>query len=246
MRSFSITYPQLVAQAVACGFTDGDLARIRATHEVAMGLVDGIYRKQGAPFLCHLVRTASIAMAETRSIDVTLAALVHAAYFLHCFSGSRRRGPRQGDRLFLKGVIGEIAEALVRGYPDLAWNRPGVFDDYAARVDVLDKTTRRLVTMKLCNELEDHLDAAPAFLPLAEDRRRYLRFGKDYVALARALGRDELAADLDEAMERCRSAGIPPALLCDSTGSFELRTRLWLANPIERLGSALRRRRSRR
>jgi hypothetical protein len=209
-------------------------------------LVDGIYREQGVPFLCHLIRTASITLSETHSVDVALAAMLHAVYFLHYFEGSSRRGPRAADRVFLRARIGEHAERLVERYAALVWNEPGMIVAYAEQADRHSSETKELLLMKLANELDDHLDAATAYVETSAGERRYDRFGDEYVALAEALGYELLAADLREALDLCRVTEAPNALVRRSSGSWQLRSRLWQANPIERIGSMLRRLRARR
>jgi hypothetical protein len=246
MKDYAITYPQLMNQAAALGFDEGDLIRLRDGHELAVRLVDGIYRSKGDPFLCHLVRTSSIVMTQTRSIEVIVATMLHAVYFLHYFRGSRRRGPRASDRAFLRDKIGERAESLVNSYPGLPWNETGVLQGYIEAAERHSEQTRNLLLMSLANELEEHLDASSAYLDYTPNQPRYLLLGDDYIELAEALGHGELAADLREAFDLCRRTDVPPALKREAAGSYELRARLFEANPVERLGSALRRARSAR
>jgi hypothetical protein len=232
-------------QAAQLGFDEPELIRLHQAHELATRLVDGLYRTQGVPFLCHLVRAASIIMAETRSIEVILAGMLHAVYFLHYFDGSGRRGPRRSDREFLRRRIGAHAERLVALYAEFPWNEPGVIHGYAEAVREQSAETHELLLMKLANELEDHLDAAPSFVTRADAAPRHARFGAEYVALAAAMGRDALASDLREAFDLCRRTEVSPALSKRRAGSYELRSRLWKANVVERVGAAMRRRKPR-
>lgn len=245
MRDFAITYPQLMNQAARYNLSHPDLIRLRDGHDLAQRLVDGLYRKDGEPFLCHLIRTASIVLAEVegRNLDPVLAALVHAVYFLHYFTGSRRRGPRRSDRAFLRERIGPVAERLVDRYTGFPWGKPDVMRGYISAIDEQSEETRTLILMQLANELEDHLDAAPVFVPPDSGTAHDFSYGDDFVALAEALGRKQLAADLRDALEMCRSARVTPALTQPHHGSYELRDRLWRANVVERVGGALRRRR---
>jgi hypothetical protein len=245
-HQFAITYPQLMNQAAGLGLESRDLVRLHEGHELAVRLVDGIYRKQGVPFLCHLVRTASIVMTETRSVDVILAAMLHAVHFLHYFQGSGRRGPRASDRAFLRDIIGSHAETLVSRYGDFAWNEPGVVRGYAETADQHSAETRELLLMQLANELEDHLDAVTAYLDVSEPGARDASFGAEYIELAEALGHNALALSLNEAFDLCRRTEVPSSVRRQRIGSYELRSRLWKANVVERLGSALRRFRANR
>jgi len=245
VRRYAITHPQLILEAKAVGLPDRDLIRLDQAHELACRLLDGLYRAHGVPFLCHAVRTASIVMAESRSIDAVLAAMLHAVYFLHYFDRSCRRGPRRSDRVFLRERIGVAAERLVDRYAGFPWGTPDIVRGYLEAIDEQSDDARELILMKLANELDDHLDAAPAFVTREGATVHDPSYGAEYVALAAALGRDALASDLREAFDLCRRVDLPPELARAHGGSYELRSRLWKANPVERIGGALRRRRRR-
>ncbi len=68
VRTFALTYPQLMNQAIDMKLAEEDLFHLRKAYELSERLFDGLYRGQHAPFLCHLVRTASILLAEKVSI----------------------------------------------------------------------------------------------------------------------------------------------------------------------------------
>jgi hypothetical protein len=239
MRSFALTYPQLMQQAVRLGLGERDLVRLRRAHELAQGLTDGLYRKQSVPFLCHLIRTASITLAELPAADVVVASLLHAVYFLHVFEGSRRRGPRRTDRELLRGEIGSAAEELITRYGAIAWHDADVLEGYAALQD-RSPETRGLLLMALANELEDRLDAGEAYAGDGGGAAPEPRHAAACLALAEGLGHHELACDLREAFDLGRAAAVAPSLRTGRTGSYEA-TRLWEASPLERLGSWLRR-----
>lgn len=82
MCSFALSYPQIMYQAIAAGSDTDTLIGLRSAHNVAMLLADGVYRAHGQPFLCHLVRTASIVLAEGEPLAVVQTAMIHAAYSL--------------------------------------------------------------------------------------------------------------------------------------------------------------------
>lgn len=226
-------------QAAAAGFADPDLGRLRNAHDLALGLVDGLYRKYSTPFLCHMIRTASITISETRSMDVILAALLHAVYILNTFQGSSRRGPRKSDRELLRERIGPAAEELVAIYTVTPWGRSEVLETYAMNVAGHPPRTRELLLLALANELEDHLDAAEAYAGTAGKDVVDERHAAACLSLAEGLGHTELATDLREAFELCRDASVAPFLKTGRRGSYESE-RLWRANPVERLGDRLR------
>lgn len=245
MRSFAMTYPQLMNQAVAAGFANADLRRLRDAHEFARGLVDGLYRKYSTPFLCHLTRAASITMSETRSTDVVIAALLHAVYFLNTFDGSSRRGPRRSDRDMVRARIGPVAEELITLYGETPWHEPEVLEAHAAKAGSHPPGTQGLLLIVLANELEDHLDTAEAYAGRSGQVVLDERYAAACIALAEELGHPALAADLREAFDLCRNASVPSILRTGRHGSFEAK-RLWRANPLERVGEVLRRYRTSR
>jgi hypothetical protein len=182
-------------------------------------------------------------LRETRELDVMLAALLHAAYFLHTFEGSSRRGPRRADRELLKARLGIEAETLIRIYTETNWDAE-TLARHAQRVDALPSRTRNLLLITLANELEDHLDAAEAYAGHTGSAPVSPRHAEACIALAQGLGHDALALDLREAFELAAHASVAPALRMRREGSYEV-ARLWRANPLERLGAALRRLRAR-
>ena len=175
MRSFALTYPQLMNQAIAVALDTEALVRLRATYELGERLADGVYRPQGEPFLCHLVRTASIVLAEGQPLPVVQAALLHAAYSLRRRVGdANSRGSR---RAWLQKAAGPEVEQLVFAYDQLPWNASAQLKRHVEGFARYDQTTRRVVLLRLANELEDHLDRSAAYastvaLPWRERRAR--------------------------------------------------------------------------
>ncbi|MCP4775053.1 MAG: hypothetical protein GY880_12510 [Planctomycetaceae bacterium] len=245
MRHYALTYQQLIQQAADKGFVDSELVDIRVCYDLAIRLTDGLYRKQTVPFICHLVRTGSIVMYESREPPLVLASMLHAVYFLHLFRGSTRRGPRKKDRHMLRNTIGPEVERLVSDYSQFQWG-PLVAARWSESLDHANERTRQLLVMRLADELEDHLDSAEAFVPRGQFRAEDSTYGQEYAALARSMGRHSLAADFEEAVQINQRARLPAGVLSSHRSSFELRDRLMCANPIERLGSWVRRCRMRR
>jgi len=75
IRPFALTYPQLMQQAQAQGLPAAELARLHRAYDALERLSDGFHRAQGMPFICHLVRTASIVLAERQPVEVVIAAM---------------------------------------------------------------------------------------------------------------------------------------------------------------------------
>ena len=108
----------------------------------------------------------------------------------------------------------------------------------------LPSRTRNLLLIALANELEDHLDAAEAYAGDTGSAPVSPRHAEACIALAERLEHDALALDLREAFELAARASVAPALRTGREGSYEV-ARLWKAHPLERLGAALRRLRTR-
>lgn len=242
-RALAMNYAQLMNQAAGYRLGPTDLLQLRTAHDLAQRLVDGVYRKEGSPFICHLIRTASIVMDEVggRDIEAVSASMLHAVYFLHYFKGSTRRGPRRADRALIREKLSERTERLLDRYGQMPWNEENALKSYAIRAGEVDNELRVLLIMQLSDELEDHLDNAAAYAPTAKANTAYKVFGPLYVEIANGLGHQQLASDLDQAFQACEDSEIHDCLFQEARGSYELRTRLWTANPLERLGAWLRR-----
>jgi hypothetical protein len=221
MRPFALTYPQLVLQAEAHGIEAAGLGRIRQTYEFAEAMADGLYRPQGQPFINHLVRAASITLAEGEALPATLAAMAHSAYELHRFAGTRRRPADGQRRAEVAAKVGDDVEALIWAYHTTPW-RFADLADYAGQVPGYDDLRRRVLVMRVANELEDLLDLAPRFSGAVRPSVEVL------AGLARALGHDVLAQEVEEAGAACAAAALPTGVVRDRHLTYELPSRhLW-------------------
>ena len=203
MRHFALTYPQLVGDLVDAGVDDAGIERAARVYEFAERMADGLYRPQGQPFLCHLVRVASITFAQQPPFPVALAAMVHSSYELHQFRDSRRRPPDRRRRAQVAAAVGADVEELVHGYHDVPWASRASY--HLTRPDDPRGSERFVVMMRLANDLEDLLDAAPRCCTalMVDVAAR--------AAIARRIGCDQLAADLEEAAAACLAAAPIPA-----------------------------------
>jgi hypothetical protein len=249
MRAFALTYPQLCNQALALGLPAGELEQLARACELAERMADGLYRAQGVPFVCHLVRTASILLAEEQPIEVAMAGLLHSAYLLHLFDPARG-APRARERAELERVAGSEAHALVRAYACTPLDTRAALAAQLERLDACDERARRVLLLRLANELEDHLDGGLRYrAPEAGDASGCER-GALLVELAVRLGRPTLAAELRQALADGREAAPPPALqrgrrrAYAGTGGRYARRPLWVRGwkalrrgALSRLGS---------
>jgi hypothetical protein len=222
LRSFALTYPQLIGQGRAQGYPPEDLARIRDGYDFAERMADGVYRPHGQPLITHLVRTGGIALAEQLPTAAVVASMNHAAYEMHKFDDSRRRPESRAHRDELVLALGADAEALVWAYHETPWY--GQAGEYAEGAAALDERTRLVLVLRLANALEDHLDDA---LLYTMPRGKPLEVDEDAIALARALGRDVLADEIESV--RASIIGRPHDELARPYGkTYELPSRhLW-------------------
>lgn len=232
---FALTYPQLARQAAQQGWGDADLARLRLAYELAERMADGLYRAQGMPFLCHLVRTASIVLSAAQPADTVVAALLHSAYMLHCFEGSCRSKLAGTVRRALRRALPAQVEALIAAYNRLPWHDPQALAAYAADPEPLDAQTRQVLLMRLANELEDYLDVGMAYRGGYPFRERLAQRSALLIALAERLGQGPLAAQLRAAFDEHAAAIVPEAAQRGRRHAYELPCRRWAqAGTVER------------
>jgi nucleoside-diphosphate-sugar epimerase len=245
VRTYALTYPQLVRQATAAGWSSGDLRRLRSAYDVAHRLFDGIYRSGGHPLVCHTVRTASIVLAEGQAPDLVVVALVHAAYERHRYDGTSRDRPGRRLRAQLQREIGATDEALVWRYHLLDrsdWGgRP---DAYRHLLDEQPDVMRPVLVLRVANELEDHLDLGRAHRD-APYRDRVAEFGPAMVELARVLDLPVLADELEVAYAEHLDHDVPPAARWNRRRAYELpgrrRSAVAVRRRVRRLGRVARR-----
>jgi (p)ppGpp synthase/HD superfamily hydrolase len=208
MRSFALTYPQLMNQALAQGLDHESLVCLRRAHDLATEIAGDRYRAQGVPQLCHLIRTASIVLAERQPLPVVLAALLHTADLRQRFDG----GAGASERAALEPALAAEVAALVRRYATSPWYSPGALDEHLARVDGFEDAERHLLVMRLANELEDHLDGAMDFTPAARAQPRHA-VHRQMIALAERLGLPRLADELREVTGAAAARALPPGIV---------------------------------
>jgi hypothetical protein len=216
------------------GRGEPDIVRLRAGHDLAERMADGLYRSQGCAFINHLVRTSSIVMAHGGSVDETLAAMLHSAYMLDCFERSRRRSYRARDRAGLAVGIGGQVEAIVWEYHRLGWGRR---DDIAAHLHQLPTyapVRRSALLVRLANELEDYLDLAVLYRPGYSYQNRIASMGPLCIEMAGQIGVPTLGQELHEAYQATLSARIPAAAVRGHINAYELPRRHYNErNPFE-------------
>lgn len=232
MYRFAQNYPQLMNQAAASGFSDAELIRLHEAFDVALRMADGIYRSQGVPLLNHLTSTASIVLSEGQDSELVTAALLHAAFVLQQFDDNTRSRNLQKRRDDISRQFGNQIEDLVWSYEKMPWYKQGALDQWLAGLDTHDSKARRLLTLRLANELDDNLDNAVGYSALEKTGMRSLISLDKCRQLARALGLDLIAAEFTSIIDS-QHAPIDPIRWKRKQG-YQLQDRRWDMSAIER------------
>jgi polysaccharide pyruvyl transferase CsaB len=236
MRDYALTYPQLMSQALAAGYDTAALQALRRAFDLSEAMCDGLYRPSRAPFLCHLVRTSSIALAERAPLRVVQAALLHAAYRLDGFTGSRRRRAGTARRAQLRRSFGAEVEALLWAYQQHPWYRREAVEAHLERLAAYGPVQRAALLIRLADELEDCLDLALAYAGTPDAQPRVGDYGLACVQLAERLDHPDLARDLAEAFDQLRKSRLPEVVLLGRSLSYERpRSHLWESTLPERM-----------
>lgn len=228
-QEFALTYPQLMNQAIRQKLTEGELFRLRRAYDLTEELVDGFYRAQSVPFICHLVRTASIVLAEGQPIHVVIAALLHAAYTFGQFEDGICGKAATAHRQKLERVIGSEAESLVYAYDPFLLHGPEILETHLKQCETYDAVKRSLLIMRLANELEDHLDLGMAYHSDSSFHKRVEAYSDQLIVLAEKLGLSVIAQGLQESFQRQlqASGSLPGEVVRNHKNSYEQSERVW-------------------
>ena len=213
MRSFALTFPQLMNQALAEHGDEPSLARLRGAYGLAMEFFDGCYRAQQVPFICHLVRTASIVLAQKQPVETVAAALLHSGYMFG--APDSRRNP-------LKQKLGDSVERLVSTYTKFPWRQEGAIETHLKNFSGFSSEEKQVLAIRLANELEDHLHDAMVYRGAFPYQEWIKTRGKNIVELARRMEFSELARELEEAFRATLLRRLPEAVQSHCRDAYEL------------------------
>ncbi len=235
MKQFAMTYPQLMNQAIDLGLSTNDLEQLAKAHQFAHKMSDGIYRAQGVPLLCHLIRTASIILNENKPLHVVIAMLLHAAYTLSFFKGSTRQRPRQSHRKLLQSEFGHEIENLIWNYTYVSWYSSEAINAHIEQIDNYSAEMQEILLMRLANEIEDYLDMAMSFTCSDRIECRINTYGRQCVELARRLNAPKFAGYISDICTAYENIRLPEEVMLNETAGYELpRKRWWEASLLER------------
>ena len=209
---FAQTNVQLYNQLIRDGCTAGDLTLIRRAYELAVPLFTGLYRPSGKTFMDHVVGTASIIQEVQGKPALTAAGLLHSAYshgdfgFAGCVS-ARVRSKRMAE------AVGDEVEAYVRMYDELSWSSRRA-RELQEQIDDMTPAWRDVVSLRVANELEDHLNGGTLYCYNAARHKNKLEERREMLSdLACRLGSTELQNEIDRVFAECSSQPLAPELL---------------------------------
>jgi hypothetical protein len=153
---------QLYRQLIDAGWSEPDLLRARAAHDLSSELFAGCYRPSNKTFIAHLVGTASALAAWGEPPDTVLAGLLHSSYLYGDFGdGTWGVGPEK--RRLLRDRVGEDAERLVNEYTSTDHL---VLQDCWQELRETGSVSRRTsAIIRLADLCDECRDAGPLYTP---------------------------------------------------------------------------------
>ncbi len=239
MYRFAQNYPQLINEATLARFSAIELTAIQRAFVMAQSMSHGFYRASGIPLLNHLVSTASIVLADTRGPTPVLLALLHAAYVLHRFDNSTVSPNLAKRRKDIRREFGPYIENQLWNYQNMLWYQNSAVQDYLRRSKELDEDTRLLLTVRLANELDDHLDDAMSLTDLKHVDRTTSDFLDSCRLLAIELNLPVIASELETLIkaqaERATSVDAPARPGWNRVEGYEFHHPIWRMSALEKV-----------
>jgi hypothetical protein len=206
-HGYAQTFPQLGNQVLTLA-TRQDQERLGKAYQLALRIFGNCFRASGKPFIAHGIGTASIALRHGGGIELMLAGLLHAAY-THGDFGWRWPGD-PAHRAVVRKAVGAEVEAIVHRYAQTRW-RADRIAGWVKPAYALDDPLRKVLFLRLCNELEEHLDLG--LLYCGETKIAEAAGRTAIPELAEMLGQPALAGELRAAMEATASRRIAEELV---------------------------------
>jgi dTDP-4-dehydrorhamnose reductase len=242
VRDYAVTYPQFARQAIATGFDDHALRELRGAFEVAQRHYDGLYRASGQPFLCHMVRTASVLLAEGQPLPLVEAALIHSAYDAHRYEHSTRPWPAPRVRRRLRRDVGSDVEEIVWAFHELEWDRIGTPELELLALARASLQHRAVLALCVANDLENHMDLGLLYRSGRRFKQRIESDGPTIVRMARELGMTVVADELATVFQETLTEPLPVTVRWDRSRGYEIPTRMTTrTSSLARYGGRVRR-----
>jgi len=149
----SQTNLQLYSQMRQAGLPIEAIQQVQKDYETACLLFAPLCRSTGRPFLCHAVGTASAALNEGAELLDIRAALLHAAYKHGRFPDHKKK-KTPAHAAWLKQRCGTELADLLATFSQFSFSAGNV-EGYIQGDDVLQGLTRRLILLRLANDVDD-------------------------------------------------------------------------------------------
>lgn len=229
---------QLYKQLSKEGFGPEDLEYIHQAYSLALRLFSCSYRPNGKEHLAHEIGTASIVCSLQQRIPLIAASLLHATYIQGEFP-SRRKGPTEANRKYIRNALGQETEEYLARCFFIRRPKLPTPTEFQERFTDLSPIDRDILLSLLAEDLEKCFDLGVLFGPETSGPQRSIRKnGPIRVELARNLGYPALADRLMAAHNAVLHAEIPP-ILWNGNGerrdffvvplSYRRRVRVWLS-----------------
>jgi hypothetical protein len=152
----------LYVQLHEAGYSNDELLEVRHVYRLACKLFNGRYRKTEKAFICHVVGAASSVAHFDGNRELTLAALLHAAYDGGLFPDGRIGGATPAHRAWLLGEVRAEVEELVFRYASFDFEKLAPERILANGAQEFDP---ECLLLALTHEVDDLADCGLAFAP---------------------------------------------------------------------------------
>jgi (p)ppGpp synthase/HD superfamily hydrolase len=218
MHPYAQTNLQLFNQLRDRGYADAELREIFNAYQLTIELFTGQFRASGKTFIAHLVGTASILTHLRASSKLIATALLHAAYAQGDFGGTGKLGISEAKRKRVRDKVGKEIEEYIARYTALTWNESTI-ERIHRDMEIFDGVDRRVLLIRLANELEEHLDFGIIYCGDFKQQQYGDRQNHLIANMAEKLGYPTLAVELANAFRDTETARIPPEL-CNPTKHY--------------------------
>ncbi len=232
-HGYAQTPAQLYQQMREDGWSLAALVRMQNACDLAITLFAGLFRACGKPFLCHGIGTASILIRYKAPLALVEAGLLHAAYSHGRYPGFKSLTTAK-RRKRLRKVVGQGTEALIDRYNSYDWK----VGPPAGELHALDCRDAGIFLLRMANDLEEQLDLALAYT--AKPPGIPPAWSSYFRGLAKELGVEGLATELEQALSATDGADIPDRLRNDLSVSYSIEQWTRKREPVGRRRKILR------
>lgn len=208
-HNYAQTNLQLFDQLRREGYSSLELKCIFNAYHLATKLFTGWFRSSGKTFLAHVVGTASILSSRHVPANLVAAGLLHAAYSSSSNLGVNKKKEISAEqRQQLLQVVGSEVEEYVARYTKIKWNADTI-PIIRESLDSFDPIDRDVLSIRLANELEEHLDLGLLYCTNTKQNNYSNHNTQLVVEIAEKLGFSSLGNELATAQREIALAEIP-------------------------------------